>query len=118
MKPAPGKVLHRVAGPPMIDHVLATAATVNPRSRPVVIGHQALIVQVALAGNEGLTFVVQEPQLGTAHALLTTRLALRNPKGTVVLLSGDVPLLSPTRLKTLLQRHQTTCAAARGLTWI
>jgi bifunctional UDP-N-acetylglucosamine pyrophosphorylase/glucosamine-1-phosphate N-acetyltransferase len=118
MKSALAKVLHRVAGLPMIDHVLATAATVNPRSRTVVIGHQALIVQAALAGNEGLTFVVQEPQLGTAHALLTTELALRNAKGTVVLLSGDVPLLSPATLKTLLQRHQTTGAAATVLTAI
>jgi bifunctional UDP-N-acetylglucosamine pyrophosphorylase/glucosamine-1-phosphate N-acetyltransferase len=118
MKSALAKVLHRVAGLPMIDHVLATAATVNPKSRTVVTGHQALIVQAALAGNEGLTFVVQEPQLGTAHALLTTELALRNAKGTVVLLSGDVPLLSPATLKTLLQRHQTTGAAATVLTAI
>jgi bifunctional UDP-N-acetylglucosamine pyrophosphorylase/glucosamine-1-phosphate N-acetyltransferase len=102
----------------MIDHVLATAATVYPKSRTIVVGHQALIVQAALAGNEDITFVVQEPQLGTAHALLTTEPPLRAAKGTVVLLSGDVPLLSPTTLKTLLQRHQTTGAAVTVLTAI
>jgi bifunctional UDP-N-acetylglucosamine pyrophosphorylase/glucosamine-1-phosphate N-acetyltransferase len=118
MKSALAKVLHRVAGLPMIDHVLATAATVYPKSRTIVVGHQALIVQAALAGNEDITFVVQEPQLGTAHALLTTEPPLRAAKGTVVLLSGDVPLLSPTTLKTLLQRHQTTGAAVTVLTAI
>jgi len=118
MRSALAKVLHRVAGLPMIDHVLATAATVYPKSRTIVVGHQALIVQAALAGNEGITFVVQEPQLGTAHALLTTEPPLRAAKGTVVLLSGDVPLLSPTTLKTLLQRHQTTGAAVTVLTAI
>jgi bifunctional UDP-N-acetylglucosamine pyrophosphorylase/glucosamine-1-phosphate N-acetyltransferase len=118
MRSALAKVLHRVAGLPMIDHVLATAATVYPKSRTIVVGHQALIVQAALAGNEDITFVVQEPQLGTAHALLTTEPPLRAAKGTVVLLSGDVPLLSPATLKTLLQRHQTTGAAVTVLTAI
>ena len=118
MKTAVPKVLHRVAGVRMIDHVLAIAASVKPRSRTVVVGHQALIVQAALAGNEDLTFVVQEPQLGTAHALLTTEPALRGATGTLVLLSGDVPLLTAATLKTLLDRHQTTGAAATVLTAI
>ena len=116
MKTAVPKVLHRVAGVRMIDHVLAIAASVNPRSRTMVVGHQALTVQAALAGNEDLTFVVQEPQLGTAHALLTTEPALRDATGTLVLLSGDVPLLTAATLKTLLDRHQATGAAATVLT--
>jgi len=116
MRSALAKVLHRVAGLPMIDHVLATAATVYPKSRTIVVGHQALIVQAALAGNEGITFVVQEPQLGTAHALLTTEPALRNATGTLILLSGDVPLLTPATLKTLRHRHETSNAAATVVT--
>jgi len=118
MKSALPKVLHRVAGLPMIEQVLATAATITPKSRVVVIGHQALIVQASLAGNDGLTFVVQEPQLGTAHALLTTEPALRQATGTLVLLSGDVPLLTPATLKTLMDRHQTSGAAATVVTAI
>src|SRR6185295_17305992 len=118
MKSALPKVLHRVAGLPMIEQVLATAATVSPKSRIVVIGHQALIVQASLAGNDGLTFVVQEPQLGTAHALLTTEPALRQATGTLVLLSGDVPLLTPATLKTLMDRHQTSGAVATVVTAI
>jgi len=72
MKSARSKVLHRVAGQPMIEHVLAAAGALSPRTTTVVVGHQAESLKSALAGQPGLTFVVQEPQLGTAHALLTT----------------------------------------------
>jgi bifunctional UDP-N-acetylglucosamine pyrophosphorylase/glucosamine-1-phosphate N-acetyltransferase len=116
MKSAHAKVLHRVAGQPMIAHVLATASTLAPRSITVVVGHQADAVKQALARHPSLTFVVQEPQLGTAHALLVTESALLNATGTLVLLSGDVPLLSAATLKTLVNRHEGTRAAVTVLT--
>src|SRR5207247_3404839 len=55
-------------------------------------------------------------QLGTAHALLTTETALRGASGTLVLLSGDVPLLSAKTLKTLIDRHESADAAATVMT--
>ncbi len=116
MKSAHAKVLHRVAGQPMIAHVLATASTLAPRSITVVVGHQADAVKQALARHPSLTFVVQEPQLGTAHALLVTESALLGATGTLVLLSGDVPLLSAATLKTLVNRHEGTRAAVTVLT--
>jgi bifunctional UDP-N-acetylglucosamine pyrophosphorylase/glucosamine-1-phosphate N-acetyltransferase len=116
MKSARSKVLHRVAGKPMIEHVLAAAAVLSPRSTTVVVGHQADSLKAALSGYPGLTFVVQEPQLGTAHALLTTELALRGQTGTLILLSGDVPLLSVETLQTLVDRHTSTGAAATVVT--
>src|SRR5262249_47192368 len=64
------------------------------------------------------TFVVQEPQLGTAHALLQTEGALRGASGTLVLLSGDVPLLTAATLQALVDRHLTRGAAATVLTAI
>ena len=70
MKSARPKVLHHIAGRPMIDYTLATAAAQSPKSTVVVVGHEAAAVQHALARHPGLSFVVQEPQLGTAHALL------------------------------------------------
>src|SRR6185503_19011587 len=73
-------------------------------------------VKDALAGRQHLTFVVQEPQLGTAHALLTAEAALRGARGTLVLLSGDVPLLSVKTLKTLVERHAAAGAAATVVT--
>jgi len=118
MKSAQAKVLHRVAGRPLIEHVLACAAVIRPQTTTVVIGHQAQALTSALAGYQGLTFVVQEPQLGTAHALMTTERALAGRTGTLVLLSGDVPLLTPATLQRLVDRHQTTGAAATVVTAI
>jgi len=116
MKSAQAKVLHRVAGQPMIEHVLATAAALEPRSTTVVVGHQADLLKAALARFPGLNFVVQEPQLGTAHAPLTTESALRGQTGTLILLSGDVPLLSVKTLKSLVDRHTSARAAATVVT--
>jgi bifunctional UDP-N-acetylglucosamine pyrophosphorylase/glucosamine-1-phosphate N-acetyltransferase len=75
-------------------------------------------VRTALAHHQNLAFVVQEPQLGTAHALLTTEGALKNASGTLILLSGDVPLLSEQTLRTLLDRHTQSRAAATVVTAI
>jgi bifunctional UDP-N-acetylglucosamine pyrophosphorylase/glucosamine-1-phosphate N-acetyltransferase len=116
MKSARPKVLHHVAGLPMIDHVLATARSLGPRSMTVVVGHEAAAVQTALQGHTDVSFVVQEPQLGTAHALLTTEAALRDATGTLLLLYGDVPLLSARTLKRLREHHDSTGAAATVIT--
>ena len=116
MKSARPKVLHRVAGLPMIDYVLAAASSLAPRTMTVVLGHQAETLRAALADRSGLTFVVQEPQLGTAHALLTASGALEGASGTLVLLSGDVPLLTANTLKTLVDCHTSREAAATVVT--
>jgi bifunctional UDP-N-acetylglucosamine pyrophosphorylase/glucosamine-1-phosphate N-acetyltransferase len=116
MKSALPKVLHRVAGLPMIEYVLGTAAALTPRSMTLVVGHAADPVRAALSMQTSLRFVVQEPQLGTAHALLTTESAFREATGTLVLLSGDVPLLSANTLKTLVDRHESAGAAATVVT--
>jgi bifunctional UDP-N-acetylglucosamine pyrophosphorylase/glucosamine-1-phosphate N-acetyltransferase len=118
MKSARPKVLHRVAGLPMIEHVLAAATSLQPRSTTLVVGHQADSVRAALLGHAGVTFVVQEPQLGTGHALLTTEPIFRGAAGTLVLLSGDVPLLSAKTLKSLVDRHESAGAAATVVTAI
>ena len=70
----------------------------------------------ALAGRPNLQFALQEPQLGTGHALLQAEPALAGATGTVVLLSGDVPLLTPATLQALVDRHVETGAAATVLT--
>jgi bifunctional UDP-N-acetylglucosamine pyrophosphorylase/glucosamine-1-phosphate N-acetyltransferase len=116
MKSARPKVLHHVAGAPMMEYVLSAAGELSPRSITVVVGHQAEEMKLALAGRTDLTFVVQEPQLGTAHALLTTERALEGATGTLILLSGDVPLLTTGTLEKLIARHTTTGAAATVVT--
>jgi bifunctional UDP-N-acetylglucosamine pyrophosphorylase/glucosamine-1-phosphate N-acetyltransferase len=118
MKSEVPKVLHRAAGLPMIEHVLHTAATLRPRSTIVVVGHQAEAVKAALSGHLDVTYVVQEPQHGTAHALLTAERALGGATGTLLLLSGDVPLLSPDTVQRLVTQHDATAAAITVLTAI
>ena len=121
MKSARPKVLHRAAGLPLLAHVLATASELSPRSTTVVVGHQAEALKAALKTNSAgvapnLTVVVQEPQLGTGHALMTAETALSGATGTVVLLYGDVPALSIATLKKLVDHHVRTGAAATVLT--
>ena len=116
MKSARPKVLHEVAGRPMIEQVLATARRLSPASITVVVGHQGEVVRGALASHDDLGFVVQEPQLGTAHALLTTEPLLRDRSGTLILLSGDVPALSAEVLDRLVHVHSRAHAAATVVT--
>ena len=111
MKSARPKVLHQVAGAPMIDYVLDTAAALGAATRTVVVGHEAAQVQAALAAHADLRFVLQEPQLGTAHAVQQAAPLFAGVAGTLVLLSGDVPLLSVDTLRALLARHEETGAA-------
>jgi CTP:molybdopterin cytidylyltransferase MocA len=82
----------------------------------MVVGHQATELKSALSGHSGLTFVVQAPQLGTAHALLTAEPALAGRRGTVVMLYADVPMLTSATVTRLLDRHTSAAAAATVLT--
>jgi bifunctional UDP-N-acetylglucosamine pyrophosphorylase / glucosamine-1-phosphate N-acetyltransferase len=118
MRSARPKVLHHVAGAPMIDYVLRAASALSPRTTTMVVGHQADALKSALNGYPGLNFVVQEPQLGTAHALLTAEPVLQNSTGTLILLSGDVPLLTAGTLERLIARHDSMAAAATVVTAI
>jgi bifunctional UDP-N-acetylglucosamine pyrophosphorylase/glucosamine-1-phosphate N-acetyltransferase len=116
MRSATPKVLHRLAGRPLIDHVLRAANTLSPATTTVVVGHEADRLRAHLEAWPGTRTVLQEPQLGTGHALLTAEPALKGQTGTVVLLSGDVPLLSPASLAALLTRHLESGAAATVVT--
>src|SRR5204863_502165 len=116
MRSAIPKVLHCIAGRPILDHVLAAASALGPTSTTVVVGHQAEEVAQAYAGRPEIGFVVQEPQLGTGHALLQAEPRLADATGTLVLLYGDVPLLRPATLRTLVARHREAHATATVLT--
>jgi bifunctional UDP-N-acetylglucosamine pyrophosphorylase/glucosamine-1-phosphate N-acetyltransferase len=100
----------------MIERVLATAARLTPQSTTLVVGHEATAIKDALAQYSSLAFVVQEPQLGTGHALLVAEQQFRARTGTLILLSGDVPLLEAQTLETLVKTHRETGAALTVLT--
>ncbi len=116
MKSSVPKVLHRLSGRTLIDHVLRAADALNPSSITLVIGHQGDLLKRALEGHPRLRFVTQEPQLGTAHAVLQTAPVLQDARGTLLLLSGDVPLLTAATLRQVLTTHSEAEAAATVLT--
>jgi bifunctional UDP-N-acetylglucosamine pyrophosphorylase/glucosamine-1-phosphate N-acetyltransferase len=116
MKSRLPKVLHPVAGRPMVEQVLRTAASVSPATVTLIVGHRAEVVRARLGERPDLHFALQEPQLGTAHALQQAESVLAGRTGTVILLSGDVPLLTAGTLQRLLETHTAAGAAATVVT--
>ena len=104
MKSRLPKVLQRLAGVPLVQHVLNTAAQLNARSAVVITGHGADQVEpLVLAPGQALAVqcVRQEPQLGTGHAVQQAVPVLPDD-GVVVVLSGDVPLTEADTLQALI----------------
>ena len=96
MKSRTAKVLHELGGRPLAWYPVKAALDAGASPVVVVVGHQAEAVEAALVASlpgAPLRFAVQERQLGTAHAVLAARRALRGHDGPVAILSGDVPLL-------------------------
>jgi bifunctional UDP-N-acetylglucosamine pyrophosphorylase/glucosamine-1-phosphate N-acetyltransferase len=99
MRSALPKVLHPLAGQPLLSHVLDTARTLRPTRLHVVVGHGAEAVRTACAGDD-IDWVLQSEQLGTGHAVLQALPAIPDD-ATVLVLYGDVPLLRPETLAAL-----------------
>lgn len=109
------KVLHEVGGRPLLEHVIAAAATlVAPGQIFTIIGHEADKV-AATVGHTGVAFVTQREQRGTGHAIQTAQAALRDSEH-VLVLSGDVPLIRPQTLQKLMDFHLAQKAAMTILT--
>ncbi len=98
------KVLHSVAGQPMISYVIDAVRLPGSEKVVVVIGHQSEEVQKAVIG-EKIEFALQEPQLGTAHAVAAARERFRNFDGDILILCGDIPLISPETLQKFINYH-------------
>ncbi len=108
------KVLHRLAGKALIDHVLDTAFGLTPDRVVVVVGHQREKVVAELC-NRSVEFAVQDPPMGTGHAVMMAESLLVDFEGDLVVLSGDVPLLRTDTLIELTKYHKSTGAAATVL---
>src|SRR5690242_15770704 len=114
MKSRQAKVLHQLGGRPLIAHVCRTAALLGPRRIYVVVGHQADEVRKAATSelnNDGIGFVTQSNQLGTGDAVMAARNELSSADCTVLVLSGDVPLVRPETLQALIAKHLDTNAS-------
>ena len=103
MKSAKPKVLHRLGGRALAQHVIDTAAGISARSVVVITGHGAEAVEAGLCAPDGvaLKYVRQEPQLGTGHAVQQA-VPVLGDDGVVLILNGDVPLIESATLSALL----------------
>ncbi len=104
------KVLHPIAGRPMLEHLLASAAELGAARQIVVAGHGREQLEKALGGRAAIA--VQEPQLGTAHAVLQAREALADFSGDVLILYADVPFVRAETMRLMLDRLHAPDAPA------
>jgi bifunctional UDP-N-acetylglucosamine pyrophosphorylase / glucosamine-1-phosphate N-acetyltransferase len=118
MKSNMPKVLHRLSGKPLLEYVLRTARALSPASVTLILGHGADAVRSTVVDRPNIAWALQEPQLGTAHALQQAESHLAGRQGALVLLSGDVPLLTGGTLQRLVDTHQATGATATVVTAI
>ena len=110
MKSKLPKVLHKVGGHPMLEHVMDAAEAAGCRDNVVVIGHGAELVR-ELVGSRA-RIALQAEQLGTGHAVLQAADTLKDFTGTVMILCGDTPLLEAEELKKFYAEHVKSGAAA------
>ncbi len=99
------KVLHSLGGQPLLAYTLDLAQNLSAGRVEVVVGHQAARVKEAFASRPDLRFVVQEPQLGTGHAVMAAAPELGDWQGPVLILCGDVPGLKLGTIACLLEAH-------------
>jgi len=116
MKSDKPKVLHNVAGLPVLRWVLDQAQSLSPEQIVVIVGHEGAMVRRAFESEPRVSFVSQEPQLGTGHAVMQATDSLKGYSGEICVLCGDVPLVLPETLKRLAETHRASNAACTILT--
>ncbi len=97
------KVLHKVAGISMLEHVFRSVAAIAPEKTVTVVGHKAELVEQVLAGQT--EFVRQTEQLGTGHAVMMAEPVLEGLAGQTLVIAGDTPLITGENLKNLINFH-------------
>jgi len=109
------KVLHKINGKPLVQHLLDTLATIKFDRIVIVIGHKGEMVINELKGYKA-DFVWQREQLGTGHAVQMAEELLSDFDGTVLVAAGDVPFLSAESIQALISSHAKSGASATCLT--
>ncbi|TAK53245.1 MAG: UDP-N-acetylglucosamine pyrophosphorylase [Bacteroidetes bacterium] len=115
--PEMAKVMYELDGKPMIEHVMTVAFNMQPKRTLLVLGwKKEIVIEFVAAKFPSVEFVEQREQLGTGHAVMQTQAALQDFEGDVLILSGDVPLLTEETVKALIGVHQMSGADATILT--
>ena len=109
------KVLHPLAGVPMLHHALTAARSLEPSRVVVVTGHEAeAVAKATLAFDEAYETVVQDPQLGTAHAVAQAAPLLAKAEGEAIVLYGDTPFVRPETLCAMMEARATHAVVVLG----
>ncbi len=106
------KVLHEVAGRPMVHWVVDACRNADVDTILMVIGHRGDLVRAAFEGDPDIAFVEQPEQLGTGHAVEVCRPALSKLEGDAFVLAGDGPLIRAETLRSMLRTHRGSNASA------
>ena len=115
MKSELPKVFHKIGGEPMLSYVLKTVKKLKPKKILLVVGYQRKLI-MDYYRDWPVEFVIQEEQLGTGHAVTQAEPFLTDFQGTVMVLAGDVPLISEPTLLQLIEFHLRHKAAVTDLT--
>jgi bifunctional UDP-N-acetylglucosamine pyrophosphorylase/glucosamine-1-phosphate N-acetyltransferase len=115
MKSSLPKVLHVLGGKPLFLHPMGVAKRLKPSKVAVVVGHGAKAVRKAYTGND-VSWVDQERQLGTAHAVLCAKNNFSSFCGDILILSGDIPLIQEHTLTAIVEAHRKHKAVLTLLT--
>ncbi|EGO2558858.1 bifunctional UDP-N-acetylglucosamine diphosphorylase/glucosamine-1-phosphate N-acetyltransferase GlmU [Enterococcus faecalis] len=108
------KVLHPVAGKPMVEHILDQVEQTEPTEIVTIVGHGAEMIKSHLG--ERSQYALQAEQLGTGHAVMQAQELLGGKQGTTLVITGDTPLLTAETLENLFDYHQGKNASATILT--
>ncbi|MGT2883431.1 bifunctional UDP-N-acetylglucosamine diphosphorylase/glucosamine-1-phosphate N-acetyltransferase GlmU [Streptococcus ferus] len=108
------KVLHKVSGITMLEHVFRSVSALNPAKNVTVIGHKAELVKQVLAGQSDV--VLQTEQLGTGHAVMMAEELLADQDGQTLVIAGDTPLITGESLQNLVAYHRSHKNVATILT--
>ncbi|SDN57085.1 UDP-N-acetylglucosamine pyrophosphorylase [Fictibacillus solisalsi] len=114
MKSSLYKVLHPVCGKPMVQHVVDQISQLNMKKIVTVVGHGAEKVKDQLG--DASEYVLQEEQLGTAHAVMQAEETLSNEEGITLVVCGDTPLITAETMQKLIDEHQAADAKVSILT--
>ena len=118
MKSARPKVLHEVCGKAILSYILDACREAGIPEQIVIVGAMREPIMAAYAQAKDIRWVVQEPQLGTGHAVMVAQESLAGFTGDLAILVGDAPMVRPETVRTLLETHRREGAAATLLTAI
>ena len=101
------KVLHKISGKSLLQRVIDSCVELKPDQIFVIAGHKSKEVQKSIPNYKKIHVVIQEPQLGTGHAIQVLCREVKKHEGKLLVLNGDVPLIKPATLKKLVNLHDS-----------